>query len=350
MKKVLVIGSAVVDVVIPVDHLPRRAEDENVYFQKMSLGGCAYNVSDCLRHFQVPYIPFFPVGSGVYGDFVRTCLREKGVFSACPSPSEENGCCYCLVEPDGERTFLCYHGAEYRFRPEWFEELDRQTAADKDGGIGSVYICGLEIEEPTGWAIIEYLEKHPEYTVYFGPSSRICDIDPEKMRRIFRLQPVLHLNREEAVRYAAKLRKEEGRGETAEAGIGGETAETGIGGETAEAGIGDPADAGRLLAGYTGNLVLITLGSDGCLIVQPNSSGETESLSMPAWPVREGSSGDAIGAGDSHIGTFIAMRQLGYSVEQAVRAAGRVAAMVVQTEGALLPDDVFQDLRRQMKL
>ena len=39
VKKVLVAGSAVVDVVIHVDHLPKRGEDINVYGQDMSLGG-----------------------------------------------------------------------------------------------------------------------------------------------------------------------------------------------------------------------------------------------------------------------------------------------------------------------
>ena len=57
MKKVLVIGSAVVDVVIHLPHLPEKSEDVHVTSQKMSLGGCAYNASDTIRHFKVP-VPF----------------------------------------------------------------------------------------------------------------------------------------------------------------------------------------------------------------------------------------------------------------------------------------------------
>ena len=81
MKKVLVIGSAVVDVVIHLPHLPEKSEDVHVTSQKMSLGGCAYNASDTIRHFKVPYIPFFPVGTGAYGDFVRNALAERNRFS-----------------------------------------------------------------------------------------------------------------------------------------------------------------------------------------------------------------------------------------------------------------------------
>ena len=105
MKKVLVIGSAVVDVVIHLPHLPEKSEDVHVTSQKMSLGGCAYNASDTIRHFKVPYIPFFPVGTGAYGDFVRNALAERGIVSPVPKPETENGCCYCFVEDDGERTF-----------------------------------------------------------------------------------------------------------------------------------------------------------------------------------------------------------------------------------------------------
>lgn len=111
MKKVLVIGSAVVDVIITLDHLPGRSEDVHVKTQTMSLGGCAYNTSDIIRHFGVPYIPFFPVGKGAYGDFVKNHLAMRGITSPIPTPDSENGCCYCFVEEDGERTFISYHGA-----------------------------------------------------------------------------------------------------------------------------------------------------------------------------------------------------------------------------------------------
>ena len=79
MKNVLVIGSTVIDVIIQIDHLPSAQEDVHVQHQHMSLGGCAYNVSDMIRHFGVPYTLFSPVGTGAYGDFVRT-----QIFS-CPN-------------------------------------------------------------------------------------------------------------------------------------------------------------------------------------------------------------------------------------------------------------------------
>ena len=89
MKKVLVIGSTVVDVIIYLEHLPKTSEDVHVLRQTMSLGGCAYNVSDMIRLFGVPYTLFSPVGHGTYGHFVREALKEKGVETPLPTPEQE---------------------------------------------------------------------------------------------------------------------------------------------------------------------------------------------------------------------------------------------------------------------
>ncbi|MEG1895755.1 MAG: PfkB family carbohydrate kinase, partial [Oscillospiraceae bacterium] len=64
MKKVLVIGSTVVDIIINVDRLPTSKGDIHIKSQEMSMGGCAYNVADILRHFGVPHTLFSPIGTG----------------------------------------------------------------------------------------------------------------------------------------------------------------------------------------------------------------------------------------------------------------------------------------------
>ena len=66
MKKVLVIGSTVADVIIRLDKLPTTGGDVNVRGQKMSMGGCAFNVSQAIAYFDVPYLLFSPIGTGVY--------------------------------------------------------------------------------------------------------------------------------------------------------------------------------------------------------------------------------------------------------------------------------------------
>jgi sugar/nucleoside kinase (ribokinase family) len=64
-------------------------------------------------------------------------------------------------------------------------------------------------------------------------------------------------------------------------------------------------------------------------------------------PVPVQGTGDTIGAGDSHIGSVIALLQRGYGMEEAVRGANRIAAAVVDVRGALLSDEEARELIRQ---
>lgn len=322
MKKALIIGSTVVDVIIHVDHLPKTQEDVHVISQKMSLGGCAYNTSDMIRHFQVPYILFSPIGAGAYGDFVRAELNKRGIHSPIPSPKQENGCCYCFVENGGERTFISYHGAEYLFQKEWFSLLDTED-------IDCVYVCGLEIEETTGANIVAWLEEHPQLTVYFAPGPRINRIDSALLKRIFALHPILHLNEEEACTYVGNCQTNDDRLATVS-----DTA------PTLKTAVHPSPDqkcslenAAAFLHRLTGNTVIITLGERGTYYYSEKENDCVESI--PATQV------DTIGAGDSHIGAIIACQKLGMSLRDAVQTANKAAAKVVETEGALLPDEEF---------
>ncbi len=326
MKKILVIGSTVVDVIIDVDHLPKTQEDVHVIRQAMSLGGCAYNTSDMIRRFGVPYILFSPVGTGAYGDFVRTQLAARGIQSPIPTPACDNGCCYCFVESTGERTFISYHGAEYLFEKEWFSLID----ADE---IGSVYVCGLEIEETTGAHIVEWLEAHPQLTIYFAPGPRISRIAPSLLDRILALHPILHLNEDEACTCAAARRA--GMAASVDSASvrtsGAEAATTQCSGPSGTVAPLSLEDASALLFTLTQNTVIVTLGERGAYCHSADGT-----ILVPGFPAHQI---DTIGAGDSHIGAVMACRQLGMPLPDAVRAANRVAAKVVETKGALLPPD-----------
>lgn len=361
MKKVLVIGSTVVDVIIQLeDRLPKTQEDVHVRSQQMSLGGCAFNTSDMIRHFQVPYILFSPIGSGAYGDFVRTQLKDRGVASPIPSPEMANGCCYCFVESGGERTFVSYHGAEYLFEREWFDLLDVSE-------IDSVYICGLEIEETTGSNIVSWLEEHPKLQVYFAPGPRINRIKPELLARLFALHPILHLNEEEALSYAQNhapaqgfshgdasdkpeilplesasdkpkilsLEPVSGKPEILPAEPASDSFFASPEYQLAGAPRFSLEEAADYLHCQTGGAVIVTLGDKGAYY-----RTSEESSYVPGFPARQT---DTIGAGDSHIGAVIACRQLGMSYRDAVLTANRIAARVVETEGALLSDESFRD-------
>lgn len=82
-----------------------------------------------------------PVGlQGVFGGFVEKQLQTLSFAQPVLLPDEANGCCYCLVEASGERTFMSIHGAEYSFNPAWMAPYAANHYAYG-------YVCGLEVEE-----------------------------------------------------------------------------------------------------------------------------------------------------------------------------------------------------------
>lgn len=298
MKPALIIGSTCVDIIINIPHLPVTQEDIHPTSQSMALGGCAHNVAYIVRLLDAPCTHISPVGTGMYGDYVEKLLTLEGAPVTVRVPDKENGCCYCLVEDSGERTFMAYHGAEYTFYKEWMEPYN-----SKDFDL--CYVCGIEIEEPTGKNILEYLEENPNLQVFFAPGPRLKHIPQEKIGRVLALKPMLHINELEAVALSGK---------------------------------DDITEAGRHLHSITNNAVIITLGVQGTFCIESNGS-EHMIPSLPAEHVV-----DTIGAGDSHAGTVIACLTKDMSLVDAVAYANKVAAAVVGVQGIGLPKELVPEI------
>lgn len=300
MMKLLFIGSVTADVLLRVPALPAPGEDFNLLSQQVTLGGCAYNAFHTAALSSVDCTLFAPVGQGVWGAWVQSALQARGVQTLIPPVPEEHGCCYCLITPDGERTFLCHRGTEYRFQPRWFEALP--------DAFDSVYVCGLELEEPTGDVILDWLEAHPPRRLYFAPGPRLCHIEPRKMARIMALQPVFHLSMLEATQFTRQ---------------------------------NDHADAAALIHRMTQADVLITMGPQGCYV----HTADEQALipSVPASVV------DSVGAGDAHIGAVMAAEAEGCSLTDAVRRANRICAAVVAQAGAELSRDAYRQAVQSLR-
>lgn len=298
MKPALIIGSTCVDVIVNIHHLPRTQENLRPTSQQMSLGGCAYNVSHIVRLLNAPHTFVSPVGGGLYGDYVAKRLRAEGIPLAVYLPEEENGCCYCLVEATGERTFMSYHGVEYTFQREWM-------APYPAAAYGLTYVCGLEIEEPTGENLIRYLEENPSLQVFYAPGPRVERIGREKNDRMLALKPILHINEAEAARWSGRATCQE---------------------------------AAAHLHSITGNAVIVTLGEAGAFCVDPAGNA----FFVPPTPVARVV--DTIGAGDSHAGAVIACLTMDMPLKQAVAYANRVAAAVVGVRGGRLPAQLLPAL------
>lgn len=298
MKPALIIGSTCVDVIINLDHLPKTEENLHPTSQTMALGGCAYNVAYMMRLLHAPHTFISPVGTGAYGDFVENQMKKQNIPITVRVPDQENGCCYCLVEATGERTFLSLHGAEYTFQKSWMAPY---SASNYD----LAYVCGLEIEEPTGIQLIEYLEEHKTLTVCYAPGPRGINISQEKNSRIMALHPILHVNEQEALALSGRKNLE---------------------------------DAARILWQKTENTVIITSGAKGAFCLEKDG----DAYMVPSVPVTK--TGDTIGAGDAHIGTILACLTMDIPLSKAIAYANQVSAAVVSVHGASLPPEALPPL------
>lgn len=306
-QKALIIGSTAVDVIIEIEKLPRTGDDVNTKSRVLNVGGCAYNVASMLSYLSKDFDLISPVGSGYFGDFVNKTLALNGFSAPLARVEAENGCCYCFVENNGERSFVCHRGAEYVFRDEFFESVDPSKYE-------VIYFCGLDVTGEKDDPIIKFLEragkaqrrtdkvfekgcelKRP--AIFFAPGPQINSIPKAFLRKIFNLNPIIHLSKSE---YAVLI---------------------------------DMFGSGEDILEMTKAPLIITQGSNGASIIMPNKD-RISKVHIPAHPVEN--LVDTIGAGDAHAGALISSMLEGKSLSDAVAFANVMSAKVVETKGSTL--------------
>ena len=296
--KTLVIGAAIIDIIMKIKRLPKSGEDILCSETVSTVGGCAYNVAGTLRGFGVDHDLFVPVGRGMYGDMIAGDLEKLGYQILIREEESDNGYCLCLVEEDGERTFITVKGAEGRFRPSWFEQLS-QDAYD------SIYVAGYQVCGASGRVISDWMagakDRMKEKRVFFAPGPVITDIDQAVMERILSVGPILHLNEKEAFDYTKQ-----------------------------------PSVEGclRYLPGLNHSLGGVPMGASGTMYYDGSVMRQ-----VPAYKTQVK---DTIGAGDSHVAAMIAGYSKGLDTEQCVRLANRVASAIVSIQGPVMTGEMFE--------
>lgn len=287
VKKVFILGSAFVDVVIRVPEMPRSGGDLEGECRTTNVGGCSFNVADVLSKLNLPFDALMPVGEGMIADIVTKAFIERGYPIRRYPGCGDNGWCLSLVEPHGERTFVSMFGIERRMAPDWFDAV---PMADFD----LIYLSGYQAEGENGAVVLEALrKKRSDAELIFDPGPRAMEIDPERMSALLSLGTILTVNAEEA-RAMAKA-------------------------SSAEA-------AARVLSHRTQRPAVVTDGARGAVLAE----GDRVRL-IEGFPVEVV---DTIGSGDSHTGGFIAGRMCGLPLDESVRLANAVASVVTGREGA----------------
>lgn len=294
----LVIGSTCVDIIIRVPFFPEQGQDVNTDGAKWSLGGTAFNVAKALQKEKSDFILCSPVGTGVYANFVEEELAKNKIPLFAKIKSQENGACWCLVNAKNEHAFICAHKAEYLFDEKFYKKINFKE-------VDTIYFCGLEMEEKTSEAEVDFMlrkkeeaqKEGRELKIFFDPSARILKIKKSLLKKIFKLNPILHLNQKEAFELT---------------------------------GLDSVPKAAEALCKITKNDVIMTTGKNGSYIF------EKEKMAGKKIPGVKAKVVNTIGCGDAHLGVCVARLKKGKSLEDAVLAANKYAAKIAESEKASL--------------
>ena len=174
-KRVLIIGSAFVDMVINVQEMPRAGADVEGDYRCTTVGGCSFNVADVLYKLDLPFESYMPVGEGRFADLVAQALTERGYPVHREAGEGDNGWCLSLADASGERTFISMFGLERRMKPDWFERFDIES-------FDYFYVSGYQAEGENGRVILEALSrKRPDAVVVFDPGPRVHFMPRERI-------------------------------------------------------------------------------------------------------------------------------------------------------------------------
>ncbi len=287
MHKVAVIGAAAGDRVLSLEHLPRRGEDISAVDHGWQIGGCAFNVLRALARLQIPMINGIRVGNGQWGQRVHQALLELNVDALLTSSTQDNGWCFALTEPDGERTFISISGCE-----EQWNRSELQTLDLPDDAI--IYATGYELGCSQGEELQQWLlHDCTTQTLVLDLGPRLADLSCDFLAQLPQNRTILTLNRDEA-RFLC--------------------------------GDGDIVQQSLHYAKQKGMTLIVRLDSQGAWLCQPDGSAKF----VPAYKVKVA---DTIGAGDAHTAGVLAGLAQGKSLVECIDLGNVVAAIVVSKSG-----------------
>jgi sugar/nucleoside kinase (ribokinase family) len=289
IARLLLVGSALVDLVLYVDALPERGGDVLARRSMTAVGG-GFNVLAAAAKEGLPTAYAGLTGGGPFGGQVRAALEAAGVALVFPEPTgPDSGFCVALVDPSGERTFATTVGAEGGLTSELLAEIEVRST---DG----VYLSGYDLAYPHGPAIADWVcGLGRTGLVLLDPGPLVADIDPDLLDRVLPCLSWLSLNLREAVLLTSRAEL--------------------------------PAIARAVFDWVPGlDGVVIRDGANGCDVFWTAAEGQH----VPALDVQVV---DSNGAGDVHVAAFIAALARGDGPVEAARAANDAAARAVTTFG-----------------
>ena len=293
MNRLVGLASAVVDLVLHVEHLPEPGGDVLASSSRTAVGGGLTALRAAAAD-GLAAVYAGGHGTGPFGDLVRAALADLGVLAALPpTPGEDSGYCVVLVDRTGERTFATTVGAEGHLTARQLGVL-RLRPGD------AVYLSGYDLAYPHGPLLGDVVGRLPADTpVILDPGPLVSEITRPLLTSVLMRTTWLSLNEREAARLTG-----------------------GAGRDALDA-------AAALLAGGVGRRagVVVRDGAEGAVLAVPGR----EPVRVPGVPAE--TVVDTNGAGDVHVGAFVAGLARGLDPVDAVAAANAAASAWVSLPG-----------------
>lgn len=285
VKKVLIIGSAFVDIVVDIKDFPKSGSDIEGFYKDTKVGGCAFNVADVLAKLALPFDSYLPIGEGNIASIVEKEFDRRNYPKTKISNRGDNGWCLSLVEQSGERTFISISGIETKYQEEDFNSYDLKS-------YDIVYISGYQLDHNCE-VLLKILDKLKNSAqIVFDPGPRINKIEQSVFDFLEKKNLIYTINKEEALNLS-------------HCGI-----------------IEDALDCIYL---RTKNPVIVTDGGNGAYVADENSVRKISGFSIKV--------ADTIGSGDSHTGGIIAGLMCNFSLDETVLFANKIASIVTSRMG-----------------
>ena len=193
IKRLVSLGSVIVDLVLDVPLLPERGGDVLASQRGMAVGG-AFNVLSAASRLGLPGVYAGPHGTGPFGDQVRAALKREGISVARkPNPELDTGWTVALIEPDAERTFVTVTGADGIVATGDLEGIEYHAG-------DAVYVSGYDLAYPAaGQAIAQHVPGiPPDVFLAFDPGPLAGEIDRGLLQPLVERANLLSLNERES--------------------------------------------------------------------------------------------------------------------------------------------------------
>ena len=286
MARLVQMTGPVIDLIYQVRALPRSGQEAIVTGFSTAPGG-GFNAMVAARAAGIEVTLGGTLGDGPFAQIISSALASHGIDLARARMSgRDQGCCVVMLEPDGERSFVAAPGAEGRIAP---QDLADIALAPGDW----VMLSGYTLHYPEACqAVADWVATlPPRVTLIFDPSPVVAELPAELLVPVMARADWISANAEEAAILTGQP---------------------------------DATQAAQAMSQTRAGAV-VRQGAAGCIL---SFAGQNHHL-----PGHEVTAIDTNGAGDTHIGSFIAeLMQTGDPLH-AARYANIAAALSTTREG-----------------